>query len=187
MTSLRQAGRIAIGVATIMTAIAGASGAASASIVAPTDLGLISGTSHWGATATSNSTTHYDYKFTLASQTASGAINLTATPLRQAQGFSAVTINLYSGTLATGTPLTSTSSLTVYPSKALTELLTIPALSAGQYLVDIVGTGKAGASFGATISVNPVPLPAALPLFGAALMGLGGLGWRRARRGTAAA
>ncbi len=33
--------------------------------------------------------------------------------------------------------------------------------------------------------VSPVPLPAALPLFGAALAGLGAFGWRKGRRKTA--
>lgn len=36
------------------------------------------------------------------------------------------------------------------------------------------------------IAVNPVPLPAALPLFGAGLAGLGFVGWRRKRKAATA-
>ena len=37
-------------------------------------------------------------------------------------------------------------------------------------------------SYSATVSVSPVPLPAALPMFGAALVGLGGLARRRMKK-----
>ena len=37
-------------------------------------------------------------------------------------------------------------------------------------------------SSGGTVSVSAVPIPAALPLFGAALAGLGAFGWRRRAR-----
>ncbi len=41
------------------------------------------------------------------------------------------------------------------------------------------------AGYGGTGTVSSVPLPAALPLFGAALAGLGGLGWLGARKSNA--
>jgi hypothetical protein len=44
----------------------------------------------------------------------------------------------------------------------------------------VAGTGQNSFEFGMT-AVSPVPLPAALPLFGVALMGLAGFGWRKTR------
>lgn len=70
-----------------------------------------------------------------------------------------------------------------------------PALDVGFNVWSNGGTSYTGflagndgiyASFnGGLASVSPVPLPAAMPLFGAVLAGLGGFGWLRNRKKTA--
>ena len=49
------------------------------------------------------------------------------------------------------------------------------------YFVTLPSAGKGG-SFSGTATVSAVPVPAALPMFGAALIGLGGLARRRAKK-----
>jgi hypothetical protein len=62
-------------------------------------------------------------------------------------------------------------------------------LAPGVYTIDLVGfaTKPTGAAtFGGTVDISPVPLPAALPLFGSVLAGLGFYGWRRRNKSHAA-
>ncbi len=183
MISLRAVGRSAIALAALLTTVAGAAGAAQA---AYTDLGLVTDTAGFGATATSTSSTSYDFAFTLGGASTGNAIDINATPIGDTLSFTSMAINLYKGTSVSGSPLTPSSGY--FSNDTLNGLWTGVAfdnLAKGTYLIDVVATGQNGASFSGTLSVNPVPLPAALPLFGAALMGLGGLGWRRARKDRA--
>ena len=62
-------------------------------------------------------------------------------------------------------------------------------LADGEYTIDLVAfaTKPTGATtFGGTVDVSPVPLPAALPLFGSVLAGLGFYGARRRGKKQAA-
>ena len=54
-------------------------------------------------------------------------------------------------------------------------------LAPGTYVLEIRGnvTGSAGASYAGTLNIGPVPLPAAVWLFGSGLLGLGALVRRR--------
>ena len=61
-------------------------------------------------------------------------------------------------------------------------------LGAGRYTFNYIVTIARGAAFVGNLTVSPVPIPAALPLFAAALGGLGFVGWRKrkaARQGGA--
>ncbi len=182
MISKRQAGRATIGLGLALATLAGAAGVAQAA----TDLGTIDKTSHFN-TKSASTTPTFDYTFTLAAPTGKDVINLSASPVKGAQAYSALTLNLYKVVGTTDTLVGSTSTIKLLGAKTVTESLVLSSLTAGKYLIDIVAVGKANASLAGTVSVSPVPLPAALPLFGAALMGLGGIGWRRARRGPSAA
>ncbi|HVI52538.1 MAG TPA: hypothetical protein VM661_15115 [Candidatus Sulfotelmatobacter sp.] len=57
------------------------------------------------------------------------------------------------------------------------------------YELVVTGVAKGGvySSYSGSISLNPVPLPAALPLFGTALVGFGLFGRRRNKKAAAAA
>lgn len=54
-------------------------------------------------------------------------------------------------------------------------------LGAGNYYLQFTGNAGSNAGYGGNLSVAPVPVPAALPLFGAALAGLAALRYRRRR------
>ncbi len=59
----------------------------------------------------------------------------------------------------------------------------------GEYTIalDAFATKPTGtATFGGTVDISPVPLPAALPLFGSVLAGLGFYGARRRNKSKAA-
>lgn len=87
-----------------------------------------------------------------------------------------------------GAPIATTSILsTLLPSGYVGQTLTFGNLLAGHYILETIATGLSGQSFSGTISTTLVPglitpIPAALPLFGSALLGLAGLNWRRARK-----
>ena len=59
-------------------------------------------------------------------------------------------------------------------------------ISAGSYEVAVTGTGTKGQQISTTIGLSPAPIPAALPLFGSALVGVGLLGRRRQKKNVAA-
>jgi len=71
------------------------------------------------------------------------------------------------------------------------QYLSFGDLKDGHYILETVASGLAGQSFSGTISTSSVagsitPIPAALPLFGSALLGLAGMSWRRNRKEDAA-
>lgn len=74
--------------------------------------------------------------------------------------------------------------VTTLVSEATNNELTALPLS---YLREVVGVTGDGHSFnqGLAFEVSPVPLPAALPLFGTVLAGLGAIGWYGKRRKAA--
>ena len=52
-------------------------------------------------------------------------------------------------------------------------------MPSGSYSLVVSGAGTAGDLYGGTVNISAVPLPAALPMFGAGLVGLGALSRRR--------
>ncbi|SEH30811.1 FxDxF family PEP-CTERM protein [Magnetospirillum fulvum] len=82
------------------------------------------------------------------------------------------------------TPTSVSNPLTVDPithAATLTLIQTFANLASGTYALivnGVVDQGNVG-SYAGTVAVSPVPLPAALPLFGSALLGLGALARRR--------
>jgi hypothetical protein len=94
------------------------------------------------------------------------------------------------GGVKSGAPLVITNVLNSFlPSGYVTQFLEFTGLLSGNYILETVATGVKGYAFSGTVSINQVwcPLPAALPLFGSALLGLGGLRWRRSRQESSAA
>jgi hypothetical protein len=59
-------------------------------------------------------------------------------------------------------------------------------LKPGSYDVSVTAIGKNSATFGGTIGISPVPVPAALFLFGSAITGAGLFGARRRRKAQTA-
>lgn len=163
--------------------------AAPGAYASTTDLGTIDmGTSvPFFGVSTNNHSTVYDYTFTIASA-AQGSVDVVASPIGGPSGspaFSAMQMNVYSGTTTSGPLLASTNS-SIDSSPLLHEYLNLANLNPGTYLIDIVATASAAhRAFAGTVSA--VPLPAALPLFGGALMGMGFFSRRRARKESTAA
>jgi len=57
-------------------------------------------------------------------------------------------------------------------------------LDAGNYYLDISGTGGGTSGYGGNLSVSPVPIPGALPLFAGGMALLGYLGFKRKRKAS---
>lgn len=112
-----------------------------------------------------------------------------ASPIETIDGF---TVSLYSGTVPPDGFLTSaTASVipgTVPGSGGESGLLTT-VLGQGAYSFVVSGTTRDNPSYSGTvtISLSTVPLPASAPMFGAALLGLGAVGYGVKRRKAAAA
>lgn len=58
-------------------------------------------------------------------------------------------------------------------------LETLANLAPGSYSLGVSGTTIAGGAYSGTVSISPVPIPAAALLFGSGLLGLGVVGRRR--------
>jgi hypothetical protein len=94
------------------------------------------------------------------------------------------------GGVKTGAAVITTNVLNSFlPSGYITQFLQFTGLLTGDYILETVATGVKGYAYSGTISANfvPTPIPAALPLFGSALLGLGGLRWRQSRKENSAA
>lgn len=184
-TTRRASGRLAAALAVAAIA-AFTTPQAQASV---TDLGTIDANTSspfWGV-STNTASTEYEYTFTVAS-TSTSSIDAVASPIGGPGGqsaFSSFQMNLYSNGSKLGTLLGSTSS-SLSPAPPLHQYLSVANLGAGTYLLDIVATAT-GAHHAFAGTVSAIPLPAALPLFGAALLGMGYFSRRRARKDVTAA
>jgi len=71
------------------------------------------------------------------------------------------------------------------PNEGMTTVLSETALAAGTYVLEVRGevTGTAGGGYSGTLNLQPVPLPAALPMLLSGLGLLGGIARRRSARG----
>ena len=90
--------------------------------------------------------------------------------------------------------IVNSSGVTVAESRTLVQLgggNVVEALSAilraGSYTFKYMVRVANGGAFAGNLTVTPVPIPAALPLFAAAVGGLGFLGWRKRRSAPASA
>jgi hypothetical protein len=129
----------------------------------------------------------YDYTFSLGNTTTSVKASGIWENLLSI-GASLVKDTVVANTLVVGTtsisPVPSASPPTPFLStQPVDQSLVFAGLTPGGiYTLELSGLAEAGllSSFtGDVVALSPVPLPAALPLFGAALMGLGGLGLRK--------
>ena len=120
-----------------------------------------------------NAVTDFDFTLTKAATDINVKINST-------QNFAANTmLSLYEGATLSSAALLTSKAL----AKGLTTLdyANVSNLHAGNYYIVVNGSGTNAAVYGGAVTVTPsaVPLPAALPLFGAGLFGLGALARRR--------
>ncbi|MDR3515073.1 MAG: hypothetical protein P4M00_04595 [Azospirillaceae bacterium] len=131
------------------------------------------------------------FTFSLTSAVAASSELLASAYAEVKQKISGVVFDLYSGTYGSGTLVASSSGVTVGSATAGSEFaaLTTGPLAKGAYYLEATGTTalSPGALVTANVSVSPVPLPAALPLFGAALLGLVVVGLRQRKTDTLAA
>jgi len=124
---------------------------------------------------------------TISLESMSGGTNLGITGL-QVRLFSLAgntPLPVLSGPIA-GTLIEGWSSAISYPGATVSTSWTLPAnLDPGSYVLEVRGnvTGTSGGSYSGVLNLNPVPLPAGLPLLMSGLALLGGL----RRRGAAAA
>jgi hypothetical protein len=130
------------------------------------------------------------WTFSLSVPTTAGFVLESAVPVKLGvPGVTSLTTSLFSA--LGGAALASTNTLLTLPGGSVFQSLSFAGLATGDYILQTVANGLVGASFSGTVSVSPggggpiTPIPAALPLFGSALLGLGGLGWRKKARANA--
>lgn len=95
--------------------------------------------------------------------------------------------------IASSTPFTSTATISLFQGTTLLfkeNMNILPGVTAfdfsdktklvaGSYDILVSGSGSKNNIYSGSLKVSPVPLPAALPMFGGALLGLGALARRR--------
>lgn len=118
------------------------------------------------------------YNFTLAGQ---NSYNVGVS----VSNISSPSLAIYTGTFSSNTPTTASGDPTATPyamgtfmgSLGMSQTLFNGVLTGGSYFVEIAGTGTGSPDgYGGLLTVSAVPLPPALPMFGAALLGLIGYG-----------
>lgn len=212
-TKVRLAGLAALAVAAVLPAAAGATAVSSSvNITAPDVSGAVPFSVSFGSTinpTTQSSTftglTANTYTSTLGGTTASTTVSSTTgvaftstyvfsltgsyyeTANLLLSGNNAITgstFELYKYNSSTGTYVADSSIWVTNNDKTLSGYLTT-----GTYELVVTGTSTAGsvASFSGNLSVSAAPIPAALPLFGSALVAVGLFGRRRNKRQAVAA
>lgn len=127
------------------------------------------------------------FSFSLASAVHASSELFASAYAEAAQVIHGSVFSLYSGTVGSGTLLKSGLGVTIGSPTVGSEFaaLTTGALQKGSYYLEVTGNTamSPGALVTANVSVSPVPLPPALPLFGAALVGLMIVGLRQRKDG----
>ncbi len=121
------------------------------------------------------------YSFTLSSPSNFYDLLVGANATR---GGSKTTITGYTLSLSGGS-IVGTETLTT-SGKVGEQTISNLILKPGTYDVSITARGPSNATFGGTIGISPVPVPAALFLFGSAITGAGVFGARRRRKAQTA-
>ena len=148
----------------------------------------LTGTATTFAAGNTGLTFHNDYFLTLTNASSPNVINVSGIFANGKNPFSNMSVILEEKINGVYTQVASgTSGANTSNGYGFNLNTTYANLNAGSYEIVVAGAlagGKVG-NYSGSISVNPVPLPAALPLFGSALFGAGLLG-RRRRQQTAA-
>jgi hypothetical protein len=158
---------------------------AQASVVTPLDVTSGSGLLTGSASFSASGSFIEDLTFTLASAITSGSSGAISSYIKLSQEISNLTLSLYSGSpTGTNTLVATSASSSTTPfttsSGIQTVGLSFSGLAAGNYYLAISGTVSSLTSLGVTATISPVPIPAALPLFGMAVAGFAAV--RRRRR-----
>jgi hypothetical protein len=130
-----------------------------------------------------------DFAFTVsAASVESATITLNFGSLQQIQNLSVglFSVNNYNIFAAGGVPSSAPVPGEIFATMSGSELvLTDPDLSAGTYVLEVVGqaTGTEGGSYAGVLDVSPVPLPPALPMVLGGLAVLAGAAVSRRRAG----
>jgi hypothetical protein len=125
------------------------------------------------------------FAFSLSLSSTSGLSNLSLRLYQYASGtypsLTAVNPNIVYGTVSPANGLIDAWSVNSVQGSADTTSLPIIDLQTGEYVLQIAGisNGTTGGTYNGQLEVQPVPLPAALPLLLSGLGGLGLLGRRR--------
>ncbi|MDX7951673.1 FxDxF family PEP-CTERM protein [Lichenihabitans sp. Uapishka_5] len=127
--------------------------------------------------------TFTDYATFSTVSTASFSASITNSYSSAAQYISDFTLALYSGSIGSGTLVTSfTSTDPNAPPETQGTKLKAFLQPANNYYLQVSGTTSDTPSYGGSLAVSSVPLPSSAPLFAAGLFGLGVLGYRAKRR-----
>lgn len=132
-----------------------------------------SNTAEFSGTLTTAVTENW-YTFSLSAITGDNYVTLTSTPDNR---FSELTVSLFSSTGTLLDTATTNSSGFTYLSDTWSNL------SNGTYYFAVSGlpSGDSESSYSGQLSINPVPLPGAMFLFGSGLLGMAAVGYRRRR------
>jgi hypothetical protein len=121
------------------------------------------------------------FSFSLASASRPSSVEVSETFASKTNPISNIAFTLYKATKSGYQAVANSTKLIKSGQYSYQLAETYSYLKNGAYELVVTGTVAGGkvASYSGNISVNPVPLPAALPLFGSALVGFGLFGRRR--------
>jgi hypothetical protein len=156
-------------------AVAGSASVTPAMATTLSDLTATNTTDYFGSNISSTSFTD-TYTFSLDVPASKPAILVSSSTIN---GLETVALSLYKGAVSPADLLLSGT----YTNGRidLGNLLASNAdLATGLYTLLVSATSKGSGAYSGTVSISPVPLPAAIVLFGSGLIGLGAFGRRRA-------
>jgi hypothetical protein len=132
---------------------------------------------YFGGTASSSGLTDV-YTFTLNQPASFYSQVFSSTPTSKNSGVASYSWSLYDGSTQVASGSSAGASL---------NYASFVALSGGHYTLDVTAVStSANSNFSGVIDIAPTPIPAALPLFGSALIGLGLFGRRRRKTNISA-